>query len=423
MGTMETPWLLYKNSMNVYETIISLSNIEAAYFEVVAKFEEMSRSHRYRGIDGMTLSDYDFTSLSLFQDIHDELTEGRPIDPSLEAHIPKRNKPGTRPVYVHTIKERVKSQAVYRVVEPVFNAYFSEYLFSYRTTHPHYKALKSVVKRYRNNQEGYLLLGDISSYSDIINPNILKEKIVDVGFDERTNQLLFLYVDMLYLSKGKIRSSEEGIITGLPVTVMFNNLYLDSFDKQFGNELSLYRRVGDDFIAFDTEEILTDTLQEMSEMLVDHLIDIDHQKMKIQKVSDPFTFLGYLFEKGTISIPPQSQKNIEKRIRYDLRFRFFRSQKDRIKKLHQILYTGTSLHHYFVQIIRQYNHVDNMGQIQSLSDYFYKRLVIYFFGSYSERNHRRTKEFTKNMNLPSFIQYYISFHKGEGDEFFKKQWT
>src|SRR5690606_25368575 len=120
-------------------------------------------------------------------------------------------------------------------------------------------------------------------------------------------------------------------------------------------ELALYRRVGDDFIAFDTKEVLTNTLQKMSESLVDHLIDLNHQKMWIQQVSEPFTFLGYLFEGGTISLPPQSQKNVQKRIRYDLRFRFFRSQKDRIKKLHQILYTGTSLHHYFVQIVRQYN--------------------------------------------------------------------
>jgi hypothetical protein len=41
-------------------------------------------------------------------------------------------------------------------------------------------------------------------------------------------------------------------LAGSPMSVLFFNLYLNDMDKMIGQKYAFYRRVGDDFIIFDT---------------------------------------------------------------------------------------------------------------------------------------------------------------------------
>lgn len=402
--------------MSIFNQIVTIENIRAAYFEVIEKFEEKNKSYSYSGYDEMALSDYDFTSEEMFLQIQDELNNFKPINPSLELLIPKKNKEGTRPVYIHTIIERIKSQAVFRIVYPIFDEYFSHYLFSYRPSHPYHRALKTIVRRYHclESHEN-ILIGDIGTYSDVINPHILKEQIKNLNFDNATIRLLELYIDMPMLQQGEIRHSESGILTGLPITVMFNNLYLDAFDKDIAHKLSMYRRVGDDFIAFDTE----DNLKEITFIMQGHLdtlkIPRDCQKIQIIKKTDAFGFLGYQFSDGVISLLAKSERNIKIYLRSRLRYSPYSSLEKRKRKFYKIFHEQEALKYYFIQIVRQYNHCNDRSQIQHLSDYFFVRLSIYFYGSYNQRNKRKTKKIIQDMNTTSLMRYYIDFHSGKYD--------
>jgi len=407
--------------LNLYEQIIDESNVTEAYFDVVVRFEQASKTIRYHGVDGISLVDYDLHSLDLIHQVISDLKSFVSVTPALEVHIPKKNKPGTRPVYLHTVRERVRSQAVYRVVEPYFDRYFSKYLFSYRTSHPHHRAIKSVVHRYHQDRPNdYVLVGDISSYSDVLNPTILKRKIWEMGFDEKTNELLFLYVDMPFFRKGRYMTHDDGIITGLPVTVLFNNLYLNDFDKEFGEQSGMYRRVGDDFLAFGTQEELARMQKQMQERLREVAIADEFQKISIHARNEIFGFLGFQFNNGTISVLAKSILNIQKRMRYLLRYRHFSKQEERINKLEKILFDGGgSIRRYFIELIRHYNHVNDQQQIAWLSEYFFVRLTMYFFGKYSPRNWRKTKELLHGIEVPSLLRYYTTFQTGKlrGDNF------
>lgn len=398
--------------MNLFDKILKVENIKEAYFEVVEKFEEQLKTRSYRGYDAMNLSDYDLSSHQLVKDIHDDLKNNIPIAPAIKREIPKKNKSGTREVYIHLIKERVRAQAITRIVEPVFNQYFSPYLFSYRKTHTHECALKTVVRRYLRDESSAVLVGDISRYSDIINPRILKKQLQDIGFDKQTYTLLCSYIDMGYWDGIYEKKSHEGIITGLPITVFFNNLYLDAMDKKIGPQVSLYRRVGDDFIAIDTVDSLESAYQDIQHELKKCCIDSKDQKIKIQKMSEPFEFLGLNFNQGIISIRRGAVRNIKIHVKHSLRYHHSWSIGMKKKNLITICYRGDSLHHYFKQLVRQYSHVNDIKQIQSLSDYFYVRLTLYFFGKYSSRNRRKTQEIISSMNLPSLFYYYKWFQSG-----------
>jgi len=399
--------------MLIYKEIVSKDNITLAYFEVVDKFDKTLKSFRYSGIDAKKINDFDFYSKDLIGVARRELLEFREPDTALKIKIPKKNKPEDRTVFIHTVKERVKNQAIYRVIEPIFDKYFSNFLYSYRQSHPHYEAIKSAAKRYRREKDtDYILIGDISNYSDNMDKAILRKKIKEIGLGNQTEKLLDLYIDNTYSEKGVVICPKVGVITGLPVTVLFNNLYLDEIDKYIGKKVSLYRRVGDDFIIFDKSLTKIEEINKyLSEKLVTLMIPKNQQKISILKANTPFKFLGYKFSDGKISINDSSLRKIL--IRWKNKLKYYPiSTKIKLRRLKKILFEQDPIHNDFIEIINQYNQTNDIEQIKKMSNYFYRKLTIYFFGKYSKRNQRLVAELTANLNIPSFLGYYKKIHTG-----------
>jgi retron-type reverse transcriptase len=398
---------------DLYTEIICLSNISNAYNNVMKKFYEESKVIRYYGFDGKNIKSYIENSFDFIKEIQQELLDLKPIPPALIIKIPKKKKTGFREVAIHNVKERVKNQAIYQVIEPIVDKVLSKYLFSYRYSHPHYKAIKSVAKRYRKNfKEDYVLVGDITNYTDNMDRDFLKTQIENLGFDKKVNELLFLFVEKTIIRKGEIFDYDLGVVTALPTTVLFYNLYLNNMDNIMGSSSKLYRRVGDDFIIFDSLEKIEKHKQNIEQELINSKLEKQEHKIKIQKASEAFGFLGYKFENGVISILEPTIQSIKKRFRYRLRF-YPVSMGLKKKRLLKKIYTEEPLFHDFLNTINAYNQMNNVAQIKKLSDYFFTRLVIYFFGKYTEKNKRLTKQITKNIKIPSLYKQYLDFHTGK----------
>lgn len=397
---------------NCYESILSRANLEKAYYAVLQKFEEESKVSKYYSLDGLHISDYDFDSVSLIDTIEYELKNKTKIQPALKIEIPKKNKKGNRSIYIHVVKERIKAQAIYQVVEPVFEKIYTNYLFSYRKTRPYHTALRTVVRRYASKKEQHILIGDVSNYSDTINPVILKQKIKEIDFDTDTFELLSLYLNCTYIEDGVEKRHEKGILTGLPITVMFNNLYLNNMDKEIGKKSALYRRIGDDFIVFDSLENLSQIEKKIETELISVDISIEKQRMELLSIDEKFTFLGYDFEKGSISISSKTVSTFKIFLRKKLRYSKLSLVKKQ-RKLYSILYAGE--HSIFInlkQLIRQYPHLNNYKQINEITRYLETRITIFLFGTYSQRNYRKTKEHISKFKEINLKRLYIKFHSG-----------
>lgn len=399
---------------DLYKKIVSYQNIKDSYFEFCADFEEKSK-YRYKGIDGNEIRTYDFLSENLIKEIQQELSEKKNIDPSLKMLIPKGNKPGNRTIFIHTIKERIKALAIYRIINPILDEYLSEYLYSYRSSHPHYKAASAVAKKYRKSwRNDYVLIGDISDYCDNIDKEILKQKIKAVNFDEQTNKLINLYIDNQYSEGGQIKKLNIGLVHGQPLISVFYNIYVDDIDKKIGKMVSLYRRVGDDFILIDKN---LEKINKAKELLVSELIKNkipeNKQKIKVQKASEPFNFLGYKFSNGKISISDSSRKKIlhrwKKRFKYRKNWTDFKKQ----KFIESQIYKKNPVINEFLEIIKHYSQADNQKQFKELSNYFFKCITIFYYGKHSSRKQRLTIEKTKKLKIPSIHDFYVKVHGGK----------
>ncbi len=396
-----------------YDEIISQKNIETAYLSVVSQFEKKSKNSTYRGYDGLTIKNYDLHLSELINQIHKELIDFDEISPAIKMSILKSKKPGRRPIFIHTIKERVKAQAIYQIVAPIFDKHFSDYLFSHRSSHPYYEAAKSVAKRYKKFfKDDFVLIGDISDYSGNIDKNILKEKIEKIGLDKKTNKLINLFVDSCYSENGIKKHLEKGIVHGQPLSALFDNIYINDIDNYVGKKVSLYRRVGDDFIILDKNiNKINEQKKYILEKLTEYKIPNEKQKISVAPASHAFNFLGYKFENGKISISLQSENKIKNRIKTRLKYRPI-NIKSKISILKKIMFYKDPMELDFSETIKHYSQASDTEQFRRISEFFFKRLTIYFFGSYSMRNQKLTKIITEEEHIPSLFKLFIDKHRG-----------
>jgi hypothetical protein len=342
------------------------------------------------------------------------MIELKPLTSATELIIPKK-RGGERKIYIYTVQDRIKAQAVFRILEPFFEEQYSSFLFSYRSSHPSYYAAKSVAKRYKKYfGQDNVFCADISDYTESIEKDILVQKLKNSGLEEGVLKLLNLFINNSIISDGKIKYWNKGVIQGTPIITFFANIYLNDLDKYVGKKVSFYRRVGDDFIIFDKDiqrvkEIIKFILKELKTLG----LNINKHKTKLIKSSENFTFLGYDFKDNKISI---NKSSIDKTIGFWRRkLKYYNGRdKKKISHLKKILYQDQDcIHDQFVEFISSYRQANDKKQIKKLSENFFRILTKYFFKTYSSRNQRLTKEILKDINIPSLYQYFLDFHNGK----------
>lgn len=380
--------------------------------------ESDNRLGRYAGWDNLKFSDLEISSAKLIKEVQSEIINFTSLSPAILVRIPKKNKPGKmREIYIYNLKDRVKAQAVYQIVEPYFDNYFSPWLFSYRKSHPSYFAGRSTVRHYqRYYKRDSLIVSDMADYSSYIQFDILINKIKNMGFSEPMVKLLSLFVSPKAIRDGEIINPKFGLITGTPLIGLFNNLYLDEFDKYCGKNSDFYRRVGDDLIIMDKNK---DRLK----ILYDYLISetkklglmVSSSKTKYITAAEKFDYLGYSFDSGLVSLNKGFLKHTLLRWSSQFNYYNFKSLARKKNYLRSVLsQSNNNLLVDFREIAKQKKLVNDGEQIRALSENFFHILTRYFFKTYTPKNRRLLETELKNMHLSSVYKYFLNVIYGYG---------
>jgi len=401
-------------SSDLAQTILSITNFENAYLKLVRGFDESSRSQRYRGIDGVFINKIDCNSLDVLNEACGELKQLQPLLPAMQSEVPKKDGSARR-IFTYTIKDRLKAEAIYQVLLPVFENIFSPFLFSYRSSHPHYLALQSVFRRYHKcYSEDTIWKADISDYTENIDHAFLQSKLRKTGLPDDVLRMLDLFIGNFCIQHNTVVYPKVGLITGVPLIGLFANLYLTEIDKHVGKKIALYRRVGDDFILLDKSE---SKILEMRNFILQKTrelkLTIKEAKTNLIRTGDPFVFIGYRFHQKKVQVDPQTIRKFEVRWKRILKY-YPVSIAKKLRQLPNILYSNPGcLHDEFVNFISTYRHAKDEQQIQRLSQKCFRFLTQYFFENYSPRLQRKTQDLTRKIQVPSLYRYYLEFHYGK----------
>jgi len=399
---------------NLYNQIISISNLEKAYLALIEQFEEKVKISHYTGIDGCKIDDIAHKADQIISEIQTELKQKRAISPALCHYIPKKDG-SLRDIYIYTIKDRIKAQAIYQIIEPIFEDNYSPFLFSYRSSHPSYYAGRSVARRYqRYYDQDHALVLDLTNYSNFIDQKILIQKLQEIGLPKKIIELLKLFIYNSVYKDDKLYQPKIGVVQGVPLIALFANLYLNDLDKYLGKKVSLYRRVGDDIILMDkSKEKLEDLFRYTSKEVKKLKLKIKEEKSKLISTDQGFNFLGYNFNNKIISLEDSFIKKTVSHWRTILLGYKPQNNYQKIKHLKKILYQQEdNINNQFLQIISQKILVNNDQQVKQLSEKFMRIVTKYFFDSYSPRHQRLFKEKLKKIEIPSLYKYYLDIHHG-----------
>ncbi|MDD3284664.1 MAG: reverse transcriptase/maturase family protein [Patescibacteria group bacterium] len=399
----------------MFDKIVSFSNLRSAYLDIVEKFIVDCKNLKYHGLDNLFIQDIDLDSKNIIDICQKELLEKKEIDPALLVSIPKKNNPEKyRDIFIYNIKDRIKAQAIYNILLPEFEKIFSDRLFSYRPGKPPYLASKNFCHRYRKNfLSDYVLILDLENYSDKIDKNILYSQLQKIFDDEKVLDLLKLFIFNKIYKNGKIELSKNGLVQGVPLIALFTNLYLTDIDHKYKNKSPFYIRIGDDIGIFDKNiEKLNQIKLEILEDLENRKLLVNNNKLFIGSAKEKFSFLGYSFYNGCISLEDAYIKRIESSWKNFLKYKHL-DMKKKMSFLKRVMNNeNRNFNYQFQKIVKDKSQINNSEQIKKMSENFFYILTNFFYEKYSYRNRRLLEKKIKNFKIVSLYNFYSKFHYG-----------
>lgn len=197
------------------------------------------------GIDGMTVDQLPGYLVAHWPALRARLLGGtyRP-QPVRRVEIPKPDG-GRRRLGIPTALDRVIQQALLQVLQPAWDATFSEHSYGFR---PHRSAHQAVAQaqHYIAEGSGWVVDIDLEKFFDRVNHDMLMGRVAKRVTDTRVRALIRAYLKAGVLENGLVSPTDEGTPQGGPLSPLLSNLLLDDLDRELERRGHRFVRYADD---------------------------------------------------------------------------------------------------------------------------------------------------------------------------------
>lgn len=317
-------------------------------------YKETKANKGTAGIDGVTFEDIEqYGKEKFIAELSKELIDGtyRPKK-NRKVNIPKENGK-TRELGIPTIKDRVVQGAIKLIIEPLFEADFSELSFGYRPNKNQHQAVVKVAQGIKRRFTKIIDV-DLSAYFDNVDHKLLMRMIKKRINDDK----LLGLIGKILKATGRVGVPQGGVISPL-----FSNIYLTCIDKMFekaireteykGYQQIDYCRFADDMVILvnghpSLQWLVKKAMKRLTEALAILKVKLNTEKTKVINMDkdETFDFLGFTYRKVSINTPkemitiiPKKKKvqNLRDNVRLYIQNHSSAKVKDMIKGLNEIL--------------------------------------------------------------------------------------
>lgn len=266
------------------------------------------------GCDGINMAEFDTNLEDNLQSMRQALKAEQFVAcPVRRVYIPKSNGK-VRPLGIPNIRDRIVQEAIRMILEPIYEADFSQNSFGFR---PNRRTMDAInyIRMWTQEPKFYfwVIEGDISAYFDTINHRKLMRLLRQRVTDSRLLDLLWNFLRAGVMERKLFKDTKLGTPQGGIISPLLANVYLHELDQFMNRYIALptkekarrrrkglanyaYARYADDFIILcnGTKEQALGFRDELHMFLATRLrLTLSLEKTKVTHLNDGFDFLGF----------------------------------------------------------------------------------------------------------------------------------
>lgn len=295
---------------DLMQHVCSSDNIRRAYRQV-------KQNDGSPGVDRQDIRTFGEWYITFGDDLRYNLQTGKyNPDPVKSVEIPKPDGKGIRLLGIPTVRDRVIQQAIYQVLNPLFDGEFSQSSYGFREGRNAHQALKKSGE-YIKGGKGIVVDIDLEKFFDRVNHDRLMHRLSQKIGDKVLLQLIRRYLQSGILTGGLISQRTEGTPQGSPLSPLLSNIVLDELDKELEKRGHQFCRYADDCnIYVRTRKSGERVMESIGKFIEERLkLKINRQKSKVVP-SGETKFLGYRIVKdGILTISPVNINRLKDKVR------------------------------------------------------------------------------------------------------------
>jgi RNA-directed DNA polymerase len=202
--------------------------------EVLVEAYRKAKANRgASGVDGETFEDVEKKGVvEYLTELRLEMKERRYVPkPVRRVYIPKANGK-QRPLGIPTIRDRVVQTAFLLILEPIFEADFSDASFGFRPQKSAHDAVREIYK-YLNWGCVEVYDVDLEKYFDTVDHSKLMKLVAQRVVDGQVLHVIKQWLSCGYVEDGQHRQSKKGTPQGGVISPLLANIYLNPVDRAF----------------------------------------------------------------------------------------------------------------------------------------------------------------------------------------------
>jgi RNA-directed DNA polymerase len=268
------------------EAVVERGNLKLAYQRVI-------ENKGAAGVDQLTVSELKDHLKRHWPTIRARLLTGTYQPQPVRGVSIAKPQGGVRTLGIPTVVDRLIQQALHQVLQPIFEATFSEASYGFRPGRNAHQALRQ-ARQYVAQGKRWVVDIDLEKFFDRVNHDLLMSKLATKIGDPRVLTLIRRYLEAGMMADGLMQPRTEGTPQGGPLSPLLSNILLTDLDRELERRGHAFCRYADDCnIYVGSERAGVGLLQSLTGFLGERL------KLKVNEaksaVARPWQrkFLGY----------------------------------------------------------------------------------------------------------------------------------